>query len=192
MNKLVFSALVTLALAGCGANPQLDPRPAGNPLGIDLSGQWALRTGAIPRASDEQTIRIPRTLSRTNRTTQPGELPRDRGSRKKGGSLYVFLEHGRSLKVTQTDFGLFFSFDRAIVEEYNFGEKRIVNVGPIEAQRVSGWDGDRFVAETMGKDGYVLTESWRLDTDGTLLVRDISIAREDKTVYEAQQVFVRE
>jgi hypothetical protein len=104
----------------------------------------------------------------------------------------VFLEHGKSLKVTQTEFGLFFSFDRAIVEEYNFGEKRIVNVGPIEAQRVSGWDGDRFVAETMDEDGYVLTESWRLDADGTRLVRDISIAREDKTVHETQQVFERE
>ena len=94
--------------------------------------------------------------------------------------------------MTQTDFGLFFSFDRAIVEEYNFGEKRIVNVGPIEAQRVSGWDGDRFIAETMDEDGYILTESWRLDENGTRLVRNISIAREDKTVHEARQVFERE
>jgi hypothetical protein len=189
MSKLVLAALTVLGVAGCAANPQLDPRPGGNPLGVDLSGQWELRTGAIPRASEEQTIRIPRTV---NRTAQQGERPRIRGSRKKGASLYVFLEHGRSLKVTQTEFGLFFSFDRAIVEEYNFGEKRIVNVGPIEAQRVSGWDGDRFVAETMDEDGYVLTESWRLDADGTRLVRDISIAREDKTVHETQQVFERE
>ena len=192
MNKFVFTGLLTLALAGCGANPQLAPRPAGNPLGIDLSGQWELRTGATPRASEEQTIRIPRSVNRTNPITQAENRPRDRGSRRKGASLYVFLEHGKSLKVTQTGFGLFFSFDRAIVEEYNFGERRIVNVGPIEAQRVSGWDGDRFVAETMDGKGYVLTESWRLDADGALLIRDISIAREDKTFYEAQQVFVRE
>ena len=44
----------------------------------------------------------------------------------------------------------------------------------------------------MDEDGYVLTESWRLDENGTRLVRNISIAREDKTVHEARQVFERE
>ena len=189
MSKVIITVLAVLALAGCTSTPPLEARPAGNPLQVDLSGNWVLRAGAAPPLNDEQTIRIPPAVTRS---PQPVEQPRSRRSRAKGGSLHVFLESGRSLKVTQTDYGLFFSFDRAVVEEYNFGENRRVNVGPIEAQRVSGWDGDRFVAETQDEDGYVLTEAWRLDEDGSVLVRDISIARQGNLAYEARQVFDRE
>ena len=188
MSKTIVMVLATIIVAGCAANPQLAPRPAGNPLQVDLSGRWVLRNGDEPGASGPQTIRIP----------PPGgidrpmyERPRVRKSRSDGSALRVFLQSGDRLKVTQTDYGLFFSFDRAIVEEYNFGENRKVSVGPIEAQRVSGWEGRAFVAETMDEDGNVLTELWRLEEDGSLLVRDISIGNEAAVEFSVQQVFVR-
>ncbi len=192
MSKAALIVVAAAILAGCTGTPPLDPRPAGNPMGVDLSGQWELRTAAAPRRVAEQTIRIPRSVNTGAQPgAQPGERPRSRRSRSDGGSLHVFLVSGNALKITQTEYGLFFSFDRAVVEEYNFGENRKVNVGPIEAQRVAGWDGNRFIAETMDEDGYVLTESWRLDADGALLQRDISITRDAKTEFEDRQVFVR-
>ena len=55
-----------------------------------------------------------------------------------GSLVHVFLEAGKALKITQTADGVFISFDRSIVEEYRFGEKREINVGPVTADRVSG------------------------------------------------------
>jgi hypothetical protein len=69
---------------------------------------------------------------------------------------------GTALKVTQTGSGLFFSFDRSVVEEYRFGENREVEVGAITAERVSGWEGRSYVIETLDKDGAKLIESWQL------------------------------
>jgi hypothetical protein len=106
--------------------------------------------------------------------------------------LHVFVEAGQALKITQTDYGLFISFDRAVVEEYNFGEKRIVNVGPIEAQRVSGWVEKVFIIETMDAKGNLLTESWRLGEDGETLVRDIVIVEDQEPAWSSQQRFDRE
>ena len=74
-----------------------------------------------------------------------------------------FWKFGESLRISQTDFGLFISYDRSVVEEYRFGENRLVSIGPIQAQRVSGWDGPVFVVETLDSDGSILFESWRLE-----------------------------
>jgi hypothetical protein len=188
--KPVYAVFVPLLLmAGCAAAPQLEPRPGGNPMQVDLSGQWILRGGEGPAVTKEQTIRMPPSSSRR---TQSGMRP-DRGKpRSKDSSVHVFLESGSNLKVTQTDYGLFFSFDRAIVEEYNFGENRLVNVGPIEAQRVSGWDGRSFVVETMDAEGNVLTETWSLDEKGRVLVRDLVITEDDQPGWWSRQVFDRE
>lgn len=101
------------------------------------------------------------------------------------------MENGESLKITQTASGLFISFDRAIVEEYRFGEDRVIAVGPIEAQRVSGWQGDRFVIETLDEAGALLAESWQLSSDGEVLLRNISLTRRDETVFSAEQRFDR-
>lgn len=90
-------------------------------------------------------------------------------------AVSVFLEMGTSLKVTQTASGLFFSFDRSVVEEYRFGENRQVSVGAISASRVSGWEHDAYVIETLDKDGAKLVESWRLQQDGNVLQRNIMI-----------------
>jgi hypothetical protein len=104
----------------------------------------------------------------------------------------LFLESGTSLKITQTLHGIFISFDRAIVEEFTFGENRIVSVGPIEAQRVSGWDANEFVAETMDEKGAVLAERWSLAESGTALVRTITVLEKDELVFSTTQIFDRE
>ena len=175
--------VLVFVVAACSSPPVLEPRRGGNPEQVDLSGNWALRTGDELPVVHEQTIRVPKASSRNQATsrTAPAGRPSDRTS------VHLFLESGKLLKVSQTIYGIFFSFDRAVVEEYNFGENRTVSIGPIQARRVSGWEGPSFVVDTMDKGGNVLTERWRLE-DG-VLVRDISIARGDTTTFSKRQVF---
>ena len=181
--------LLGILLAGCAAAPQLDAKPAGNPNQIDLSGNWTLR-GDVTRPVDSgQTIRIPPAISRTMPAS--GRTASKR-SRSKDSSVHIFLESGKDLRVTQTPYGLFFSFDRAIVEEYAFGENRVVNIGPIEAQRVAGWEGSSFVVETMDEKGNVLVESWTLEDDGNVLIRELRISEREEPVWSSRQVFDRE
>lgn len=106
--------------------------------------------------------------------------------------MYVFIENGRSLKISQTQHGIFVSFDRSVVEEYTFGENRVVSLGPIEAQRVSGWEGSMYIVETMDDRGATLTETWALAGEGSELIREINIVDGDKQLYSSRQVFDRE
>lgn len=186
MKRVIPVIILVLAIAACGSRPTLEPRAGGNPDQVDLSGQWVLRTGDELPVNDEQTIRMPKASRSRQTETRPASPER----RSRGSSVHLFLESGRALKVSQTDYGLFFSFDRAVVEEYNFGENRVVSIGPIRAQRVSGWDGSSFVVETLDEDGHVLTERWQLD-DGTL-TRAISIARGETVSFSKRQVFDRD
>lgn len=182
----ILMALFLPALAGCAAAPVLLAKSAANAAGIDLSGEWSLRDepGApLSRAGDgEQTIRMPRRLSQ-RRPQRPEPVH--------STAVAVFLETGKHLKITQTVDGLFVSFDRAVVEEFTFGEHRTVAVGPIEAQRVSGWDGPVFVVETLDDDGAILTDSWQLNERGDELTRNISITVRGKQKFAARQVFDR-
>jgi hypothetical protein len=186
--KLVLLAGV-LAFVACAAKPQLESRSAANPAGIDLSGAWRLRAEAgapLERQGEQpQTIRIPKRSSSRNAQEQRRE-PRSETS-----DVWIFLETGWSLKVTQTSDGLFISFDRAVVEEFTFGENRMVSVGPIEAQRVSGWVGNELVVETMDEEGAVLAETWSLGDGGAVLVRLISVTEDGKQVFSTRQVFDR-
>ena len=114
----------------------------------------------------------------------------DSGKRKAGEtSVNVFLETGRALKITQTDFGLFISFDRSVVEEYRFGEKREINVGPIVADRVSGWEGGAYVIETLDQEGAKLIERYRLDAATGTLVRSIRVVYKEEEQLNVEQVF---
>lgn len=183
MRSAILLIIVLFAVSACSSRPTLEPRRGGNPEQVDLSGRWVLRTGDELPVVHEQTIRIPKAASR--RQTETQRAPTER--RSNGPSAYLFLESGRSLKVSQTIYGIFFSFDRAVVEEYNFGENRTVSIGPIEARRVSGWEGASFVVDTMDEAGNVLTERWRLE-EGTL-VRDITIARGENVSFSKRQVF---
>lgn len=117
-----------------------------------------------------------------------------RSRRQKGssdGSAQVFIEYGESLKISQTDFGIFISYDRSVVEEFTFGENRLVTVGPIEARRVSGWEGKSFVVETLDDSGTTLFESWHLDSDDSVLIRDIRLSKGDEESFSLRQLFDR-
>lgn len=155
--------------------------PGGAPDNVDLSGQWELREDAA-----EERHRIDEAI---NRAAGGGISIRSGGGRssaarrqrrgRDGQLVYVFLETGQSLKVTQTDAGMFLSFDRSVVEEYRFGENRMINVGEISAQRVSGWVDDKYVVESLDKNGMKLTERLWLSEDGNTLFRQFAF-REDK------------
>ena len=164
ITKRLTCALLFLSLAAC-SNPvilgRIDGRP---PAGTDLSGQW--------KARDDATADSLRGAWRD-------EL------------VGVFLEMGSRLKVTQTEHGLFVSFDRSVVEEYRFGENREINVGPVTAQRVSGWVGERYRIETLASDGAILREEYWLSRKDGLLVREITIKRNDKTRFEKTVRFAR-
>ena len=105
--------------------------------------------------------------------------------------MHVFLETGKAVKITQTDFGLFISFDRAVVEEYRFGENREVSVGPISADRVSGWEGSSYVIETLDDNGAKLIEVYQLRDGGRSLQRKITIIDKKVTQLAIKQVFDR-
>lgn len=140
-----------------------------------------------PPGSEEKTILIPRRT--TSNAQRAPRSPRD--SRSDRSAVHVFLESGEALKITQTLHGLFISFDRAVVEEFRFGENRIVSVGPIEAQRVSGWEVDDFIAETMDENGTVLTERWSLAENGSVLLREIAVVEREEVTFSTMQVFDR-
>ena len=146
MKSLLPAMVGCLLLSACGSNEVLLSKPAAVPAGLNLSGDWV--------------------LSATTGFSQP---------RSRDLAVSVFLEMGSSLKVTQTGSGLFFSFDRSVVEEYRFGENREVAVGAIKAQRASGWEDNAYVIETLDNDGAKLIESWRLQQQGSVLQRSTII-----------------
>lgn len=161
---LLLAAPAALVTAGCGAERTLETKSAAVPAGIDLSGHWRLREGSPDAAAS---------------------------GRKDGSLVHVFLETGKTLKITQTDYGLFISFDRAVVEEYRFGENREVKVGEAAAQRASGWEGDHYLIETLDDDGDLLTETYRLGDGDKTLVRTITITGHKKTSLDIRQTFER-
>ena len=184
-----FLVLATCALlSACASRPELEPKSAIVPAGVDFSGRWRLRlepgSRVFPGDDADPVIRIPPANSR--------RAPVRRSSRgTTGAAVGLFIENGESLKISQTNAGIFISFDRAVVEEFTFGEDRVVSVGPIEAQRVSGWQGVKFVVQTLDKDGAILTESWQLKSSGKALVRELSIRKGDKKQFSATQLFDR-
>ena len=197
MNKLfqvVAIAAIVLLVGGCGSRPELPARSAAVPPGVDLSGRWELqghreKPGAR-QLEREQGIYLPPASAAGRRQQGPERAGGNR--RSKSPSVYVFIENGRSLKISQTQHGIFVSFDRSVVEEYTFGENRVVALGPIEAQRVSGWEGPMYIVETMDDRGATLTETWALSSEGSELIREINIVDGEKQLYSSRQVFDRE
>ena len=170
-----------LFVTGCSSEPVLNSRPAAVPASVEFSGLWRLQDpdNAIPEAAASSEPLLPPRNRSGSRKNRIGHQP-----------VRVFLEHGKNLKVTQTDFGLFIAYDRSIVEEYRFGENRLVTVGPIEAKRVSGWDGEVFVVETLDREGNLLVERWWLEP-GDRLMRRIRLNDGDRNVLSLQQEFRR-
>ena len=188
----VFAALL---LAGCASRERLQTISPRNVQNTDLSGLWSLRgdpgpiNARIQRAiRDTDGIRQEQIVQRAKNNA--GNARRSSG-RARGGLVHVFFENGENLKITQTNSALFISFDRAIVEEYLFGENRLVRVGQAEAQRVSGWvDGD-YVIETLDRSGMKLTERYQLAVNGQSLTRRITFRSRAKESVTIMQVFAR-
>jgi hypothetical protein len=166
--------LLICLLGACASREVLMPKSGVVPGGVELTGTWRLRNDA----GGEQR-RINEAIRRTDGVKdtvilRPPDLQGDRsrissGTRQNsGGLVHVFLENGETLKITQTDGALFLSFDRAVVVEFRFGENREVRVGPVLADRVSGWEGQEYVAETLDQNSMKLTERFALINHHTL------------------------
>lgn len=189
---LAASLMVAVVVSGCTSRELLIAKSPVVPAGIDLSGRWQLRV------EDQETVKriedagvaaaggLDSIIPKSRRVDETG-----RRSREEGAFVYVFLETGESLKLTQTNDGLFISFDRSIVEEYRFGENRVVSVGPVEADRVSGWSKDAYVIETLDQDGVKLIEKYWLAENGSKLHRSISILKGNEMQLAVEQEFDR-
>jgi len=189
--------LLLLATA-CVAPEVLPSRDGTVPAGVDFSGNWQIQSN---QRADQQRLRqaIRRTdgIRDDDLFRRPDRDSTDRNRRSgdsgvKGGLVFVFLETGSSLKVTQTEHGLFISFDRAIVEEYRFGENRMINVGEVQAQRVTGWEGNQLVVETLDKNSMKMTERLELVDSGNVLERTITFRSKEGEEESVVQRFDRQ
>ncbi len=174
---LPFHLLLCLLLGACASPEVLEPRDGTVPAGTDFSGNWIMREispaerrrirDAIRKTAGDDVAVLKAQRAAQSRSRSSGSM--------KGGQVYVFLETGTALKITQTPYALFISFDRSVVEEFRFGESRMISVGQIEAQRVTGWEGKQLVVETLGKNGMKLTERFQLTDNGNTLQRQITL-----------------
>ena len=116
MSKIAWSlAFLSLVLSACAgsAPPRLTPIGDVIPAGVSLEGRWQLRAG-----TDSADARIRNAEYRSGGGRRGADGP----------SVYVFLRTGARLKITQTPYALFVSFDRSVVEEYRFREHRFVEL----------------------------------------------------------------
>lgn len=172
----VSLVIVCVALAGCGSQEILEPGAAMAPAGVDFSGTWVLRE---KDSADSHSIQ--QAVMRTDGGRQTESNSRSRARRRKhSGLVDVFLETGRTLKITQTPHGFFISVDRSVVEEFSFGERRTVSVGNIVGRRVSGWKGPVYVVETLDQNGMKLTERFSVSADKQELQREITFRSRKK------------
>jgi hypothetical protein len=184
--------LVCLCIPACATKEVLLTRSAQVPPGVNLSGSWRiLKDSSAGRQGIDKAIG--RAGGNTDIIPMPAESGRPsrsvRSTSSRGGLVQVFIHTGHNLKVTQTADGIFISFDRSVVEEFRFGENRKVSVGEIVAQRASGWDGNRYVVETLDRKGMKLTEQWYLSSDGHILQRLIVLRMPDKSDVTLRQSF---
>ena len=194
--RLVLTLLALPIFAACGSTPELlvakNPQA---PPGVDFSGYWNLRhdpandagNSALGRAAAGEGIYIP--PENTRRASGRSRSSRQRSS---PGQVRVFLEQGDQLKITQTRDGIFISFDRSVVEEFRFGEQRVISIGEISAQRVSGWEDQEYVVETLDRESMKLTERFSLSQDGQVLRRQIVFRDSELREASMQEVFDRD
>ena len=185
---LMIGLMLTL-VGGCAAKPQLLAKSATVPAGVDFTGTWRLSerskrsveqleaVGAGHHGDILEEAKRART-GRRSRTT-------------KGAAVRVFLETAENLKVTQTEYAMFVSFDRSVVEEFRFGENRIIHVGPITDQRVSGWEDGAYVVETLDDDGARLLVQYRLHDSGRTMLRQVRMFIKNREELNLEQVYER-
>lgn len=174
------------AVAGCAGREVLAWRSGVAPDGVDFSGRWVLMDEGNDSIRRLRNAEVAAAGGRDGIFSTPRRSPRGATS-----LVYVFLESGRNLKVTQTQQGLFISFDRSIVEEYRFGEHRTVSVGPITADRSSGFDGSAYVIETLDPEGNRLIDRYELIDDGGVLLRQITVYKKKAVELSLVQKFER-
>ena len=97
----------------------------------------------------------------------------------------------KKLRVSQESTALFVKFDLARVEEYRFGEKRELNIGPIAVLRVSGWENDRYYIKSVTDQNVLVEERYYLSDKGLRLHRDVQIEGKNVTPTTVRQVFDR-
>ncbi len=165
ISALLLSAIL---LGGCGGPKELlVPVRGPVPEDVNLSGEWRMQDDAeaMERSLSEAIRRTDGVDERELMRSIMGRGNSSRRNRDVGGLVHVFLENAERLRITQTDAGLFIAFDRSVVEEYRFGEARMVSKGGAVAQRISGWDGTAYVIETLDDEGMKLTERYNVDAD---------------------------
>jgi hypothetical protein len=190
--RLAGIVVLGLLCAVCAGKtvPTLTPIGTAIPVGISFDGRWRLNEDG--QYKSDQT-------GRTMTGGLSGIAPPDQSARRKKksrrnkdeSSVHVFIETGRDLKITQTADGLFVSFDRSVVEEYRFREHRLISVGPIVADRASGWEDGRYVVNTLDRQGALLTETWALVDENRQLVRTILIVYDEEQLLNLRQLFDR-
>lgn len=193
MKSSLLASLAALSLlVACASKEELIAKSAAIPAGVDLSGQWRLRDDSHDTVARISNAEIAAAGGNEGIIVPPdGSTKKPRRRSSDGTFVHVFLETGTALKITQTESGLFISFDRSVVEEYRFGEKRQISVGPVQADRVSGWEGNSYVIETLDTDGAKLIESYGLQDNGRSLVRTILIIADAQATLDVTQVFDR-
>jgi len=184
MNRWLLPTIVAanLLLAGCSSGPRLPAPSRAYPDVIGFAGRWErinveMRDSLKPRGI---RLKVPNTNSgaiRVERDDRPGMNVRN------------FLEQGGSLRITELDSALLISFDRSVVEEYRYGEQRIINIGQIRAERTAGWQNDTLVISTIDDDDALLKERWRLR--GKLLERVATIRLKDDELLYLRERFQR-
>jgi hypothetical protein len=191
--NLIQLALLPLLLCACGTPEVLLPRSAAAPPGIDFSGQWKMRpeskrgqpriNEAINRTDGVDNQTIMREMMNSQRY---GSTHRSSGETK-GGLVGIFLKTGDALKISQTEAGIFVSFDRSVTRE-----NRPINIGQADAIRVSGWDGNEYVVETLGEKGMKLTDRYSLSADRQVLSRYITLRSKNHEEVTIVQEFDRQ
>ncbi len=191
--RLLSSLIVVVLLTSCGGRETLQRYPSLNPSTVSLAGNWLLRDD--PRAMERELARAIRQTDgiRDDARIMPqGQRGNRRGSgRTNGGLAHVFFKNAEALKITQTPSAMFISFNRAIVEEYRFGEMRGIELGQAEAQRVSGWDGTDYVIETLDRQGMKVSERYDLSSDRKTLTRRITFRARNNDAVTVVQTFAR-
>jgi hypothetical protein len=174
-----FALFVVLAtVAACATKEVLLPISGVAPNGVDFSGTWTIREH---ESAGRRSIN--RAASQVAKPTKRSSSGHGRGS----GLVQVFLETGRTLKITQNQYAFFVSINRSVVEEFQFGESRMIHIGEIEAQRVSGWDGPVYMVQTLDANGMKLIDRFWLSDDRNMLIRAITFrGRNDKTATVTQ------
>jgi len=191
---LLQMAILPLLLCACGTPEVLLPRSAAVPAGVDFSGQWKMRPESR-RGQPRINEAINRTDGVDNETVMREMMNRQRrggSGETKGGLVGIFLKTGDALKISQTEHGIFISFDRSVTREYRFGENRPINIGQADAMRVSGWETNDYVIETLGEKGMKLTDRYSLSADRRLLTRQITLRSKQMEEVTIVQEFDRQ